>query len=58
MTGLVPIALLEADGYLKSRMLGGLAKDSPLTFDLIELPDSYLREKFAEQEEYLGGQAR
>ena len=51
--GLVPIALLEADGYLKSCMVGPLAKDAPLTSDLIQLPDSYLREKFAEQEEFL-----
>ncbi len=35
-------------------MSGFLAKDAPLTSDLIELPDSYLREKFAEQEELLG----
>ncbi len=56
--GLVPIALLEADGYLKSRMVGALRKDGALTYDLIQLPDSYLREKFAEQEEFLGGRGK
>lgn len=56
--GLVPIALLEADGYLKSRVTAPLAKDAALTADLIDLPDSYLREKFAEQAEYLGGGGR
>ena len=47
--GLVPIALLESEGYLKPRTTGVITKDEPLTYELIDLPDNYLRSKFEEQ---------
>jgi predicted homoserine dehydrogenase-like protein len=48
--GAVPIALLEAEGDDMSRLLRGLRRDAPLTFDDITLPRSYLVRRFHEQQ--------
>jgi len=51
--GLVPISLLESEGYLKPTTKCAIKKDAPLTYDQVELPESYLRAKFEEQNELL-----
>lgn len=56
--GKVPLALLEQEGGRLPVMLSGLDKDAPLTRGEIEIPESYLTTKFAEQVELLEGGSR
>ncbi|MCH2060032.1 MAG: homoserine dehydrogenase [Verrucomicrobiales bacterium] len=47
--GKVPLVLLEAEGGRFPEMTQGLRKDSPLEFEMIDIPDSFLCRKFEEQ---------
>jgi predicted homoserine dehydrogenase-like protein len=54
--GLVPMVLLEAEGEERPVVTRALEKDEPLTFDAIELPESYLLTQYREQEALLKAQ--
>ncbi len=47
--GKVPLVLLEAEGGRFPEMTQGLRQDSPLEFEMIDIPDSFLCRKFEEQ---------
>ena len=44
--GHVPIAILEADGESMARVKRPIAKDQPITWDDLELPDTWLLNRF------------
>ena len=48
-SGKVPLALLESEGGEWPRMVGSLSRDQPLKRDLIDIPETFLTAKFAEQ---------
>lgn len=52
----VPIALLEAEGGAFPVMRDILARDQALKSDMVEIPDSFLRRKLAEQAALLCGE--
>lgn len=52
-SGHVPICLLEAEGGAKARIVTNLGKDQPVTWDAVEIPESYLLQCWREQNKLL-----
>ena len=55
---MVPMVLLEAEGDERPVVTRSLRRDEPLTFDAIEIPDSYLMSQYREQERLLESHKR
>jgi len=55
---MVPMVLLEADGDERPIVTREIRKDEPLTFDAIELPETYLLAQYREQEALLEAHKR
>ncbi len=49
----VPVALLEGEADAVPRLRKPLSKDEPLTFDHVEIPETYLSRLMREQNEFL-----
>lgn len=55
---MVPMVLLEGEGHERPIVTRDLRRDEPLSFDSIELPESYLLSQYGEQEMLLESQRR
>ncbi len=53
--GMLPIALLEAEGDRWARFARSVARDAPIRYDDVVLPDTFLCRQFRRQAEVLAG---
>jgi len=55
--GKVPLVLLEGEGAMFPQMKERLRRDSPLEWGMVDLPDSFLMQKFKEQAQLLADES-